>query len=184
MNQDIPPANRSQEELDAYFMGEAIAQAKLAWAAGEVPVGAVLVKDGEIIARGFNQPIGEHDPSAHAEIVTLRQAGEILGNYRLPDCQLYVTLEPCVMCSGAMMHARLSRIVFGAHDHKTGACGSIVNLFQEEKLNHHATVVSGVLAEDCVQLLKDFFAERRRAAVESRENANLSNRHEQRESST
>ena len=139
-------------------------------------------QDGEIIARGFNRPIGKHDPSAHAEIMALRQAGEILGNYRLPDCQLYVTLEPCVMCSGAMMHARLSRIVFGAHDHKTGACGSIVNLFQEEKLNHHATVVSGVLAEECVQLLKDFFAERRRGAVESRESTHLATRDEQRES--
>lgn len=182
MNQEPSHLNRTPEELDAYYMGEAIAQAKLAWAAGEVPVGAVVVKDGEIIARGFNRPIGEHDPSAHAEIMALRQAGEILGNYRLPECKLYVTLEPCVMCSGAMMHARLSRIVFGAHDHKTGACGSIVNLFQEEKLNHHATVVSGVLAEECVQLLKDFFAERRRAAVESRGSIHLTNRDEQRES--
>ena len=182
MNREPSHLNRTPEELDAYYMGEAIVQAKLAWAAGEVPVGAVVVKDGEIIARGFNRPIGEHDPSAHAEIMALRQAGEILGNYRLPDCQLYVTLEPCVMCSGAMMHARLSRIVFGAHDHKTGACGSIVNLFQEEKLNHHATVVSGVLAEECVQLLKDFFAERRRGAVESRESTHLATRDEQRES--
>lgn len=174
MTQNQHQIIRPQEELDAYFMGEAIAQAKLAWAAGEVPVGAVVVKDGQIIARGFNQPITEHDPSAHAEIVALRQAGDFLGNYRLPECELYVTLEPCVMCSGAMMHARLSRIVFGAHDHKTGACGSIVNLFQEEKLNHHATVVSGVLADQCVQLLKDFFAERRRAAVESRGNLSQS----------
>lgn len=174
MTQNQHQIIRPQEALDAYFMGEAIAQAKLAWAAGEVPVGAVVVKDGQIIARGFNQPITGHDPSAHAEIIALRLAGDFLGNYRLPECELYVTLEPCVMCSGAMMHARLSRIVFGAHDHKTGACGSIVNLFQEEKLNHHATVVSGVLADQCVQLLKDFFAERRRAAVESRGNLNQS----------
>lgn len=149
-------------------MREAIAQAKLAWQAGEVPVGAVVVKDGAIIARGFNQPIATHDPTAHAEVTAMRAAAEVLGNYRLPGCELYVTLEPCVMCSGALMHARFSRIVFGAHDFKTGACGSIVDLFNEEKLNHHAEVISGVLAEECVQLLKDFFAERRRAAVESR----------------
>jgi tRNA(adenine34) deaminase len=153
---------------DDLFMREAIAQAKLAWQAGEVPVGAVVVKNGEIIARGFNQPIGTHDPTAHAEVVAMRAAAEVLGNYRLPGCELYVTLEPCVMCSGALMHARFSRIVFGAHDFKTGACGSIVDLFKEEKLNHHAEVISGVLADECVQLLKDFFAERRRAAVESR----------------
>ncbi|MFZ6800219.1 tRNA adenosine(34) deaminase TadA [Undibacterium sp. Di24W] len=153
---------------DEAFMHEAIAQARLAWQAGEVPVGAVVVKDGQIIARGFNQPIGTHDPTAHAEVVAMRAAAEILGNYRLPGCELYVTLEPCVMCSGALMHARFSRIVFGAHDFKTGACGSIVDLFKEEKLNHHAEVVSGVLSDECVQVLKDFFAERRRAAVESR----------------
>lgn len=153
---------------DETFMREAIAQARLAWLAGEVPVGAVVVKDGQIIARGFNQPIGTYDPTAHAEVVAMRAASKVLGNYRLPGCQLYVTLEPCVMCSGALMHARFSRIVFGAHDFKTGACGSIVDLFKEEKLNHHAEVVSGVLAEECVQLLKDFFAECRRAAVESR----------------
>lgn len=156
------------ENQDELFMREAIAQAKLAWQAGEVPVGAVVVKDGAIIARGFNQPIATHDPTAHAEVTAMRAAAEVLGNYRLPGCELYVTLEPCVMCSGALMHARFSRIVFGAHDFKTGACGSIVDLFNEEKLNHHAEVISGVLAEECVQLLKDFFAERRRAAVESR----------------
>lgn len=176
-SESVAPSNPQQEQ-DEYFMREAIAQARLAWAAGEVPVGAVVVKDGEIIALGYNQPILGHDPSAHAEIVALRAAGEALDNYRLPGCELYVTLEPCVMCSGAMMHARLSRIVFGAHDHKTGACGSILNLFQEEKLNHHATVVSGVLAEECVQLLKDFFAERRRKASELKLNeASLSAEH-------
>lgn len=169
MSAEIASGNISPESSDEFFMREALAQAKLGWAAGEVPVGAVVVKDGVIIARGYNQPISKHDPTAHAEVVALRAAAEVLGNYRLPGCELYVTLEPCVMCSGAMMHARLSRIVFGAHDFKTGACGSTLDLFKEEKLNHHATVVSGVLAEECVQLLKDFFAERRRAAVESRE---------------
>jgi tRNA(adenine34) deaminase len=146
------------------FMREALAEAQRAWDRGEVPVGAVVVKDGVVIGRGFNQPIGSHDPTAHAEIVALRAAAEAVGNYRLPGCELYVTLEPCVMCSGAMMHARLSRIVYGAADPKTGACGSVVNMFEQEKLNHHAEVEGGVLAEDCGNLLKAFFAERRRVA--------------------
>jgi tRNA(adenine34) deaminase len=146
------------------FMREALAEAQRAWDKGEVPVGAVVVKDGVVIARGFNQPIGSHDPTAHAEIVALRAAAEALGNYRLPGCELYVTLEPCVMCSGAMMHARLSRIVYGAPDPKTGACGSVVDMFAQEKLNHHSAVEGGVLAEDCANLLKAFFAERRRVA--------------------
>jgi tRNA(adenine34) deaminase len=117
-----------------------------------------------VVATGFNQPIGTHDPTAHAEIMALRAAASILGNYRLPGCELYVTLEPCAMCSGAMMHARLARVVYGAHDPKTGACGSVVNLFEQEKLNHHTEVVGGILAEECGGLLKEFFAERRRAA--------------------
>lgn len=148
---------------DSLYMRHAISQARNAWALGEVPVGAVVVKDGEIIATGFNQPIGTHDPTAHAEIMALRQAATVLGNYRLPGCELYVTLEPCAMCCGAMMHARLARVVFGAVDPKTGACGSIVDLFAQEKLNHHAEVTGGVLAEECGSLLKEFFAERRRA---------------------
>ncbi|UGQ48635.1 tRNA adenosine(34) deaminase TadA [Massilia endophytica] len=146
------------------FMREALAEARKAWALGEVPVGAVVVKDGEIIARGFNQPIAGHDPTAHAEIVALRAAAAVLGNYRLPGCELYVTLEPCVMCSGAMMHARLARVVYGAADPKTGACGSVVNLFEQERLNHHTETVAGVLAEECGNLLKSFFTERRAAA--------------------
>lgn len=149
---------------DQIFMQQAISQAHNAWALGEVPVGAIVVKDGEVIATGFNQPIGTHDPTAHAEIMALRAAATILGNYRLPGCELYVTLEPCAMCSGAMMHARLARVVYGAPDPKTGACGSIVNLFEQEKLNHHTEVVGGVLGEECGALLKEFFAERRRAA--------------------
>jgi tRNA(adenine34) deaminase len=149
---------------DSIFMQQALSQAHNAWALGEVPVGAVVVKDGQVIATGFNQPIGTHDPTAHAEIMALRAAATILGNYRLPGCELYVTLEPCAMCAGAMMHARLARVVFGAADPKTGACGSIVNLFEQEKLNHHTEVVGGVLAEGCSTLLKDFFAERRRSS--------------------
>lgn len=145
-------------------MQQALSQAHNAWALGEVPVGAVVVKDGEVVATGFNQPIGTHDPTAHAEIMALRAAATILGNYRLPGCELYVTLEPCVMCAGAMMHARLSRVVYGAPDPKTGACGSIVNLFEQEKLNHHTEVIGGVMALECGNLLKSFFAERRRAA--------------------
>ena len=129
-------------------MQQAISQAHNAWALGEVPVGALVVKDGEIIATGFNQPIGTHDPTAHAEIMALRAAAAIVGNYRLPGCELYVTLEPCAMCAGAMMHARLTRVVFGASDPKTGVCGSIVNLFEQEKLNHHTAVFGGVMADE------------------------------------
>lgn len=152
-------------------MRAALEQAQSAWDLGEVPVGAVVVKDGVVIARGYNQPIGRHDPTAHAEIVALRAAAEALGNYRLPGCELYVTLEPCVMCSGAMMHARLARVVYGAADPKTGACGSVVNLFEQEQLNHHAEAVGGVLADECGQVLKDFFAARRAAAAAARKQA-------------
>ena len=149
---------------DHEFMRLALEQAGHAWTRGEVPVGAVVVKDGQVIGTGFNQPIGRHDPTAHAEIVALRAAAEKLGNYRLPGCVLYVTLEPCVMCSGAMMHARLARVVYGASDPKTGACGSVLNLFEQEQLNHHTVLSGGVLAEDAGAMLKAFFAERRRAA--------------------
>jgi tRNA(adenine34) deaminase len=149
---------------DEDFMRLAIEAAGRAQALGEVPVGAVLVKDGEVIATGFNQPIGRHDPTHHAEIAALRAGAEALGNYRLPGCTLYVTLEPCVMCAGAMMHARLARVVFGASDPKTGACGSVVNLFAEDRLNHHAEISGGVLADECGTMLSNFFAERRRMA--------------------
>jgi tRNA(adenine34) deaminase len=148
---------------DAIFMQQALSQAHNAWALGEVPVGALVVKDGEVIATGFNQPIGTHDPTAHAEIMALRAAAAIVGNYRLPGCELYVTLEPCAMCAGAMMHARLARVVYGAADPKTGVCGSIVNLFEQSKLNHHTEVVGGVMADECGKLLKEFFAARRMA---------------------
>ena len=148
---------------DALYMRQAIDQAHNAWALGEVPVGALLVREGVVIATGFNQSIGTHDPTAHAEIMALRAAATVLGNYRLPGCDLYVTLEPCAMCAGAMMHARLARVIYGAPDPKTGACGSIVNLFEQDKLNHHTHVTGGVLAEDCANMLKTFFAERRAA---------------------
>lgn len=146
---------------DEAFMRMALNAAAEAKLAGEVPVGAVVVKDGEVIGIGYNQPITRHDPTAHAEIAALRTAAQAVGNYRLIDCTLYVTLEPCAMCAGAMMHARLARVVFGANDPKTGACGSVVNLFAEKKLNHQTHVVGGVLAEECGAVLSTFFSERR-----------------------
>jgi tRNA(adenine34) deaminase len=142
-------------------MQQALDLAAQAAIAGEVPVGAVVVHEGIVVGRGFNQPISRADPSAHAEIMALRDAGRNLCNYRLADCDLYVTLEPCVMCSGAIMHARVRRVVFGAADLKTGACGSVVDLFAETRLNHHATVTSGVMAAEAVTLLQNFFASRR-----------------------
>jgi len=144
------------------FMREALSLAAQAAAAGEVPVGAVVVKDGHVVGRGFNRPITSSDPTAHAEIVALREACATLGNYRLPGCELYVTLEPCAMCVGAMVHARVSRVVFGARDPKTGACGSIVDLPSIAHWNHHGVFTGGVLETECGQVLKEFFAERRR----------------------
>lgn len=141
----------------------ALALAEQARGAGEVPVGAVVVRDGVVIGSGFNSPIGSHDPSAHAEILALRAAAAASGNYRLSGCTLYVTLEPCVMCSGAILHARIGRVVYGAPDPKTGACGSVLNLFAEDTLNHHTAVTGGVLAEECGRLLTGFFQERRGA---------------------
>jgi tRNA(adenine34) deaminase len=146
---------------DSLFMQEALVLAQEAGAAGEVPVGAVVVLDGEIIGRGFNQPISAHDPTAHAEVMALRDAARHQGNYRLPGCTLYVTLEPCTMCSGAIFHARIARIVFGARDPKTGAAGSVLNLYAEPRLNHHAEIIGGVLADECGALLSSFFAARR-----------------------
>lgn len=146
---------------DTAFMQIALELAGRAAAAGEVPVGAVVVHEGVVIGRGYNQPIGQADPSSHAEIMAMRDAGRALGNYRLADCDLYVTLEPCVMCAGAIMHARIRRVVYGARDPKTGACGSVVDLFAETRLNHHATVIGDVMADEAVTLLQDFFAQRR-----------------------
>jgi tRNA(adenine34) deaminase len=144
------------------FMREALAEAAKAAAAGEVPVGAVLVKEGEILARGWNRPISTSDPTAHAEIVALREGAARLGNYRLTGCDLYVTLEPCAMCVGAMVHARLAHVVYGARDPKTGACGSIVDLPAIAHWNHHGVFSGGVLADDCGAILRQFFSERRR----------------------
>jgi len=148
-------------EQDQIFMQAAIALAKQAAENGEVPVGAVVVKDGEIIGRGCNAPIGLNDPSAHAEILALRDAANNIGNYRLVDCTLYVTLEPCAMCSGAVQHSRIANLVYGASDLKTGACGSVINLMAEEKLNHHTKVKSGVLADETGQIISEFFKQRR-----------------------
>ena len=142
-------------------MRVALAQAEKAARLGEVPVGAVIVKDGRIIATGSNAPVAGHDPTAHAEVVALREAARVLGNYRLDGCELFVTLEPCAMCAGAMLHARLKRVVFGALDLKTGAAGSVVNLFDNAKLNHQTHLQGGVLAEPCSRLLQDFFQNRR-----------------------
>ena len=150
-----------QVELDRQFMQQALEQAGLAALAGEVPVGAVMVRDGEVISKAFNKPITNHDPSAHAEMLALRQAALSEENYRLPGTTLYVTLEPCTMCAGAMLHARVDRIVFGAKDPKTGAAGSVLDVFSSKQINHQTVIEGGMMAEECGQLLRDFFKERR-----------------------
>lgn len=147
---------------DTHWMRLALAEAQAAAQAGEVPVGAIVVKDGQVIATGRNAPVQGHDPTAHAEIVALRAAAQRLANYRLDGCSLYVTLEPCAMCSGAMLHARLARVVYGATEPKTGAAGSVLNLFGHAEINHQTEVLGGVLAEECGSLLSNFFAQRRR----------------------
>jgi len=146
---------------DEPLMRLALDQALNAQRAGEVPVGAVIVRDGQLVAAGYNRPITTHDPTAHAEIVALRHAAQLLQNYRLPDCELYVTLEPCAMCAMALMHARFKRVVFAATDPKTGAAGSVTNLFADSRLNHQTELLGGVLAEPASALLRQFFAERR-----------------------
>jgi tRNA(adenine34) deaminase len=152
-------------EQDAWGMRLALDQAHNAWLVGEVPVGAVIVRQRpegpQVLATGYNRPITTHDPTAHAEIVALRHAATLLENYRLPDCVLYVTLEPCAMCAMALMHARLRRVVFGASDPKTGVAGSLFNLFDDQRLNHHTALHGGVMADACGGLLRNFFAERR-----------------------
>lgn len=149
------------DPADEQAMRIALDQAQNAWLVGEVPVGAVIMRAGQVIATGYNRPITEHDPTAHAEIVALRHAATLLGNYRLPECELFVTLEPCAMCAMALMHARFKRVVFGATDPKTGAAGSVVDLFAQPQLNHHTLVQGGLMAHECGQVLRDFFAERR-----------------------
>ncbi len=150
---------------DERWMGVALDLAREAERRGEVPVGAVVVRDGVVVGRGGNAPVTAHDPTAHAEIAALRDAARTLANYRLPGCELFVTLEPCAMCAGAIFHARIARVVFGAHDPKSGACGSVVDLFGETRLNHHAVVRGGVRAVECAALLSAFFAARRAGAA-------------------
>ena len=149
------------EHPDELGMRLALDQALNAQLAGEVPVGAVILHQGRVLATGYNRPITTHDPTAHAEIVALRHAAQLMQNYRLPDCELYVTLEPCAMCAMALVHARIRRVVFATPDPKTGAAGSVTNLFAIPQLNHHTEIVGGVLAEPAAALLRRFFAERR-----------------------
>jgi tRNA(adenine34) deaminase len=147
------------DDLD--FMRAAIAEAEAAERDGEVPVGAVIVHDGEIIARGNNRVLRDSDPTAHAEIIAMRAAGKLLGNYRLEGCSLYATLEPCAMCAGAILHARIARLVYAANDPKAGACGSVLGVMNHPQLNHKVEVASGLLAEECGVMLSDFFRARR-----------------------
>ena len=151
----------TQTELDQQYMRMAIEQAQLAAQSGEVPVGAVLVRGGQVISRAFNKPIANHDPSAHAEMLALREAALAEENYRIPDSTIYVTLEPCAMCSGAMLHARIDRVVYGAPDPKTGAAGSVLDIFSSKQINHQTSVEGGIMSEECGQLLRDFFKGRR-----------------------
>jgi tRNA(adenine34) deaminase len=151
----------SDHEQDLVWMGKALLAAKRAGLEAEVPIGAIVVLDGEIVGRGWNRNIGLCDPSAHAEIMAMRDAGARLGNHRLMDCSLYVTLEPCPMCVGAMIHARLQRLIFGAHDPKTGAAGGKLDLLGDPAHNHRVEVTGGVLAEECSALLREFFKRRR-----------------------
>lgn len=164
MNTDIKNA-LTTANTDLAYMKIALALAHEAAVAGEVPVGAVVVKDGVIIGRGSNAPIGTNDPTAHAEINAMRDAAQHLTNYRLVDCTLYVTLEPCAMCTGAIQHARIARLVFGASDPKTGACGSVLNLMAETKLNHHTTISGGIMAAECGAELSAFFSARRKKSL-------------------
>ena len=151
----------TQTELDQQYMLMAIEQAQLAAQSGEVPVGAVLVRDGQVISKAFNKPIANHDPSAHAEMLALREAALAEENYRIPGSTLYVTLEPCAMCSGAILHARIDRVVYGAQDPKTGSAGSVLDIFSSKQINHQTSVEGGIMSEECGQLLRDFFKGRR-----------------------
>lgn len=162
-------------DADMNFMREALSLARQGAAVGEVPVGAIVVLDEQVVGKGFNQPIGSHDPTAHAEVMALRDAAKNIGNYRLPGATVYVTVEPCAMCAGAIQHARIGRLVYGAAEPKTGACGSVVDLFAEPRLNHHASVEGGVMAEESAALIASFFQWRRAEARALREAARGAN---------
>lgn len=165
----VPVEGEHFTEQDHVFMAQALQQAQQAWQGGEVPVGAVVVDPaGAVIGAGYNRTITDSDPTAHAEIVALRRAAQALGNYRLPGLTVYVTLEPCAMCMGAMLHARVDRVVYGAADPKTGACGSVLSVHAVQQLNHQTQVQSGLMADECGQLLRDFFRERRALAAARR----------------
>lgn len=166
INHPSPATDCPVSEADVSWMQKALAQAREAEVAGEVPVGAVIVRDNQLIAQAWNRPISTNDPCAHAEILTLRAAAARLANYRLVDCTLYVTLEPCTMCAGAIIHARLKRVVYGATDAKTGAAGSVFDILGTRKLNHYVEVTGGVLAEECGNQLSDFFRNRRTEKLE------------------
>ncbi len=157
-----PVLEQNKEQLDELWMRQALRLAHKAAQLGEVPVGAVLVKDNQLLAEGWNQPIARHDPTAHAEIMAIRRAAQVEQNYRLPGTTLYITIEPCSMCAGAIVHARIERVVFGAIEPRAGAAGSVLNLLQNSQFNHQVEVQSGILAEECGQVLKDFFRSRRK----------------------
>lgn len=157
----MTPDSRVSELNDEHWMRHALGLAQRAWEQGEVPVGAVLVQGDRVIGEGWNRPIDQHDPTAHAEMMALRQGGKVLENYRLLDTTLYVTLEPCVMCAGAMIHSRITRLVFGARDEKTGAAGSLLDVMRHPGMNHQVTIEHGVLASECAAMLSDFFRMRR-----------------------
>ena len=161
--QQAAEAEAEAAAADEWAMRRALDQAHNAALIGEVPVGAVVLLRGRVVATGYNRPITEHDPTAHAEIVALRHAAQLLGNYRLPECEVFVTLEPCAMCAMALLHARVRRVVYGAADPKTGAAGSVLDLFAETRLNHHTRLQGGLLAADSGAVLRGFFAERREA---------------------
>lgn len=154
---------------DAYWMKQALALAQKAWEQGEVPVGAILVLDDEVIGQGWNRPITLHDPTAHAEIMALQQGGQIVQNYRLLNATLYVTLEPCVMCAGAMVHSRIKRLVYGASDLKTGAAGSLLDVLRHPGMNHQIEITAGVMANECSEMLSQFFQQRREQKKAERE---------------
>lgn len=156
---------------DEYWLQYALHLAERAYQQGEVPVGAVLIRDNQILGEGWNQPISQHDPTAHAEIIALREAGLMCSNYRLPNTTLYVTLEPCVMCAGALLHARVERVVFGAYDFKTGAAGSVFNTLLDERHNHQVQLIGGILQQACTEQIQAFFRERRSAQKAAKVNA-------------